>query len=90
MFIQFSLQQKLNTNLVADEDLVDVHEGMSCPVCLDVYYNAYSCHPCKHTFCEPCLRRLAKYMQDAGKIATCPICRITIDYCLRDCGKHCF
>ena len=58
-----------------------------CPVCLDFYFNAYTCKPCDHTFCEPCLRRLAKYCGASGKTTTCPVCREPIHHCQKDFGE---
>ncbi|NWS75259.1 RN180 ligase, partial [Crotophaga sulcirostris] len=50
-------------------------ESYLCAVCLDVYFNPYMCYPCRHIFCEPCLRMLAK---DNPASTPCPLCRTTI------------
>ncbi len=67
----------------------DAHESLTCPVCWDVFYNAYACQPCGHIFCEPCLRRLAKCHVSSGTLAPCPICRQVIAFCAKDHGKLC-
>ncbi|KAG7271229.1 hypothetical protein CRUP_038676 [Coryphaenoides rupestris] len=46
-------------------------------VCLDVYFSPYTCHPCSHVFCEPCLRTLAK---GTPANTPCPLCRTTITH----------
>ncbi|XP_059910589.1 neurofilament medium polypeptide [Gadus macrocephalus] len=52
-------------------------EGLICAVCLDVYFSPYTCHPCTHVFCEPCLRTLAK---GSPANTPCPLCRTTITH----------
>ncbi|KAJ0067923.1 hypothetical protein NL108_011715 [Boleophthalmus pectinirostris] len=58
-----------------EEELVS--EGLLCAVCLDLYLCPYMCHPCKHIFCEPCLRTLAK---NCPSNTPCPLCRTTITH----------
>ncbi|XP_061409294.1 E3 ubiquitin-protein ligase RNF180 [Lethenteron reissneri] len=50
-------------------------EGHTCAVCLDVYCSPYLCHPCRHVFCETCLRSLAR---DNPGSTPCPLCRVLI------------
>ncbi|KAM9338383.1 E3 ubiquitin-protein ligase RNF180 [Symphorus nematophorus] len=52
-------------------------EGLTCAVCLDVYLSPYSCQPCGHVFCEPCLRTLAK---NRPNNTPCPLCRTLISH----------
>lgn len=52
-------------------------EGLTCAVCLDVYFSPYSCQPCSHVFCEPCLRTLAK---NRPANTPCPLCRTLISH----------
>ncbi|XP_008303563.1 E3 ubiquitin-protein ligase RNF180 [Stegastes partitus] len=52
-------------------------EGLTCAVCLDVYFSPYSCQPCSHVFCEPCLRTLAK---NRPTNTPCPLCRTLISH----------
>lgn len=66
----------------------DTDESMTCPVCWDVYYNPYICRPCSHVFCEPCLRKLARYSHAAKRDTTCPICRETVQFCVIDYGPY--
>lgn len=60
-----------------DEEKEDIPEKEShtCAVCLDVYFNPYMCYPCRHVFCEPCLRTLAR---DSPSRTPCPLCRTII------------
>ncbi|XP_048876202.1 E3 ubiquitin-protein ligase RNF180-like isoform X2 [Brienomyrus brachyistius] len=52
-------------------------EGLTCAVCLDIYFNPYMCHPCGHVFCEPCLRTLAR---NCPSSTPCPLCRTPISH----------
>uniref|UniRef100_A0A3Q3J3R2 RING-type domain-containing protein n=2 Tax=Monopterus albus TaxID=43700 RepID=A0A3Q3J3R2_MONAL len=52
-------------------------EGITCAVCLDVYFSPLSCQPCGHIFCEPCLRTLAK---NRPTHTPCPLCRALISH----------
>ncbi|XP_067430023.1 E3 ubiquitin-protein ligase RNF180 [Thunnus thynnus] len=52
-------------------------EGLTCAVCLDVYFSPYSCQPCSHVFCEPCLRTLAR---NRPTNTPCPLCRTLISH----------
>ncbi|XP_019909023.2 E3 ubiquitin-protein ligase RNF180 isoform X2 [Esox lucius] len=54
-------------------------EAYTCAVCLDVYFSPYSCQPCGHIFCEPCLRTLAK---NRPTNTPCPLCRTLISQTL--------
>ncbi|KAG8598770.1 hypothetical protein GDO81_002734 [Engystomops pustulosus] len=58
-----------------DEELLKEKESYTCAVCLDVYFQPYTCHPCRHVFCEPCLRTLAR---DNPTRTPCPLCRSII------------
>ncbi|XP_068430995.1 E3 ubiquitin-protein ligase RNF180 isoform X2 [Clinocottus analis] len=52
-------------------------EGLTCAVCLEVYFSPHSCHPCGHVFCEPCLRTIAK---NRPTNTPCPLCRTLISH----------
>ncbi|XP_070707001.1 E3 ubiquitin-protein ligase RNF180 [Pempheris klunzingeri] len=52
-------------------------EGLTCAVCLDVYFSPYSCQPCGHVFCEPCLRTIGK---NQPTNTPCPLCRTLISH----------
>ncbi|XP_077601132.1 uncharacterized protein LOC144215837 isoform X2 [Stigmatopora nigra] len=67
-----------SSNSSTDEDEEEVAtEAYVCSVCLDVYFNPYMCQPCKHIFCEPCLRTLAQNWPDN---TPCPLCRTIITH----------
>ncbi|KAM8960853.1 E3 ubiquitin-protein ligase RNF180 [Pelodytes ibericus] len=72
-------QQKQAHKVSANTDEENKHmkenESYICAVCLDVYFNPYMCYPCRHIFCEPCLRTLAR---DNPTRTSCPLCRTTI------------
>ena len=53
---------------------------LMCPVCLEHYYNPHKCLPCKHVFCDPCLRRMRK--TDMNSPTKCPLCRVVIKKCV--------
>ncbi|XP_069017020.1 E3 ubiquitin-protein ligase RNF180-like [Embiotoca jacksoni] len=59
------------SDLPPDED----RDGLTCAICLDVFFSPYSCQPCGHVFCEPCLRTLANNRMEN---TTCPLCRAVI------------
>ncbi|KAM6903090.1 E3 ubiquitin-protein ligase RNF180 [Xenentodon cancila] len=52
-------------------------DGLTCAVCLDIYFSPYSCQPCGHVFCEPCLRTLTK---NHPTKTPCPMCRTFISH----------
>ncbi|XP_077442248.1 E3 ubiquitin-protein ligase RNF180-like isoform X2 [Vanacampus margaritifer] len=61
--------------LNGEEENVGDTQGLTCAVCLDVYFHPHSCQPCSHVFCEPCLRMLAKNREEN---TPCPLCRTLI------------
>ncbi|XP_037122315.1 E3 ubiquitin-protein ligase RNF180 isoform X1 [Syngnathus acus] len=63
----------LNGEEAEEED----RQGLTCAVCLDIYFRPYSCQPCSHVFCEPCLRKLAKNREEN---TPCPLCRALISH----------
>ncbi|KAM9252995.1 E3 ubiquitin-protein ligase RNF180 isoform 1-T1 [Dugong dugon] len=67
----------LNNEMSTDDEdeYTEEKESYICAVCLDVYFNPYMCYPCRHIFCEPCLRTLAK---DNPASTPCPLCRTVI------------
>ncbi|CAB1332695.1 unnamed protein product, partial [Coregonus sp. 'balchen'] len=71
-------QEQSVTGLLTDSEEED-REDYTCAVCLDVYLSLYSCNPCGHIFCEPCLRTLAK---NRPANTTCPLCRTLISHTL--------
>lgn len=66
----------------------DEPELLHCPVCIEVYCSPYKCMPCEHSFCELCLRRLAKHNHDHKKDNRCPLCREMISYCKPNAGTE--
>ncbi|XP_051794590.1 E3 ubiquitin-protein ligase RNF180 isoform X2 [Acanthochromis polyacanthus] len=69
-------QAEMVSGSVLDSEEED-REGLTCAVCLDVYFSPYSCQPCSHVFCEPCLRTLAK---NRPANTPCPLCRTLISH----------
>ena len=58
---------------------------VTCPVCMELYYRPHTCEPCKHVFCEPCLREISKQVP----ITTpCPMCRKVISKCKLNAGQY--
>lgn len=43
----------------------------TCTICMDIYFRPVRCMPCKHRFCESCLKQWHHY----SKGYWCPICR---------------
>ncbi|KAJ7988492.1 hypothetical protein DPEC_G00324120 [Dallia pectoralis] len=72
----YSQEQTLTATLTEEEE---DKEAYTCSVCLDVYFSPYSCQPCGHIFCEPCLRTLAK---NRTTNTPCPLCRTLISQTL--------
>lgn len=66
----------VNASLLDSEEEED-REGLTCAVCLDIYVSPYSCQPCGHIFCEPCLRTLAR---NRPSNTPCPLCRTLISH----------
>lgn len=64
--------------LEADAALDLVDDDLICPVCLDLLHEPFGSMPCKHRFCEPCLRRLGS---KNPMNTLCPMCRSRIMFC---------
>ncbi|XP_040053726.2 E3 ubiquitin-protein ligase RNF180 isoform X2 [Gasterosteus aculeatus] len=60
-----------------EEEEGEDSEGLTCAVCLEVYFSPYRCQPCGHVFCEPCLRTIAK---NRPTNTPCPLCRTLISH----------
>uniref|UniRef100_A0A1A7WBF4 Ring finger protein 180 n=1 Tax=Iconisemion striatum TaxID=60296 RepID=A0A1A7WBF4_9TELE len=71
--LHLEMEQAENVRLVDSE--VEDRDGLTCAVCLDVYFSPYSCEPCGHVFCELCLRTLAK---NRPTNTSCPLCRALV------------
>lgn len=80
-----SLKEKAIENPVKSswEALIEttVAEDHCCPVCMDIFCHPTTCQPCSHTFCNPCLRRLAR---GKPRLTPCPLCRKVIGSCIPD------
>lgn len=70
--------QLLEQIMTAEPELDDLDSSLMCPVCLDLLFDPYGVIPCKHTFCETCLRRIGS--KDPMN-TFCPMCRQRIVYC---------
>ena len=83
MCVRVCLRLQSLGGLLTDSEEED-REGFTCAVCLDLYYCPYSCHPCGHVFCEPCLRTLARSRPGH---TPCPLCRTLISHTLFQKGE---
>ena len=64
--------------LEAEPELDELDHAFICPVCLDLLFEPHKVDPCRHVFCEPCLRRLGcKNPMNTS----CPMCRQRISFC---------
>ncbi|XP_013415066.1 E3 ubiquitin-protein ligase RNF180 [Lingula anatina] len=66
-------------NELGDLELIKQMEGLTCSICLDLYYRPHSCYPCRHVFCESCLRQIAN---SSSTDTVCPLCRTEIKKCI--------
>merc|ERR1719411_678615 len=58
--VSFETEDANSTNNVSDDGSTPVSDPeLRCPICLDLQHQPMSLEPCGHTFCDPCLRRLA-------------------------------
>ena len=71
--------------LDAEPELDALDPSLICPVCLDLLHDPFAAIPCKHIFCEPCLRRLGS---KNPMNTLCPMCRQRIAYCEPQRGKY--
>lgn len=76
--IKSDQEQKIKEILAGEPELDNLDSSLICPVCLDLLFDPYCVVPCKHTFCEPCLRRLGS---KNPMNTLCPMCRQRVAYC---------
>ena len=62
---------------------LEIEVDLTCCICMELYYSPHSCDPCKHTFCEECLRQVCK---QTPTLTRCPLCRNVIRKCVFDKG----
>ena len=62
----------------------EVIEELSCPICYEALHWPQQLDPCKHIFCDPCLRRMADAPR--SEAAGCPMCRSEIKSCVTSTG----
>jgi len=77
-------QERVLNIINAEPELDNVDETLLCPVCLDILHEPFITIPCRHAFCEPCLRRLGS---KNPMNTLCPMCRTRIAYCDLDREK---
>jgi hypothetical protein len=79
----------VNPNTVQKEEVsleeTDIIEEFSCPICYEVLLAPQQLDPCKHIFCDPCLRRMADAPR--SEAAGCPMCRAEIKSCTTNEGE---
>ena len=68
----------------AEPEINDLDASLICPVCWDLLFDPYVTVPCKHTFCETCLRRVGS---KEPMNTQCSLCRQRIVYCEPQTGK---
>lgn len=56
----------------------------ACPLCLEVMLHPYTTSPCKHNFCQGCLRHLSSACSQRGNVCCCPLCRKPISCCVQN------
>lgn len=77
-------QRRLKEIVEAEPELDQVDPNLICPVCLDLLHDPCLAVPCKHVFCDPCLRRLGS----KNPMNTfCPMCRQRILFCQANAGE---
>ena len=69
-----------------DQDENDIIDELSCPICYEALHVPQELDPCKHVFCDPCLRRMADAPRTEA--AGCPMCRTEIKSCTTSIGKY--
>ncbi|KAF3702314.1 E3 ubiquitin-protein ligase RNF180 [Channa argus] len=74
---QMEQEQAVSVNSPLLDSEEEDREGLTCAVCLDIYFSPHSCQPCGHIFCEPCLRTLARKQTTN---TPCPLCRTLISH----------
>jgi len=72
------VEAKVRELLEAEPELEELPDDVICPVCLDLLHEPFQTEPCRHIFCEPCLRRLG---QKNPMNTKCPLCRTRIRFC---------
>ena len=68
---------------VSDDEVRVPMEDLLCPICLELLHRPHSLNPCKHIFCDPCLRRL-----NGARFHRCPVCRSPIKGCRLGKGMY--
>ncbi|XP_030844080.1 uncharacterized protein LOC115925069 [Strongylocentrotus purpuratus] len=57
-----------------EEDVPVSSQGLTCPLCLDIFDDATLLTSCGHTFCRACLKKYDLSHQDLDHMV-CPLCR---------------
>merc|ERR1712198_547202 len=78
VFYIYACTMQLRNGKIKGYQIQDDH----CPICLDVLYMPTKTYPCRHTFCNTCLKQLKQF--DRNESVKCPTCRTEIDKCLFD------
>ena len=59
-----------------------INEDLCCAVCLELLSAPIRCMPCKHMFCNKCLKAWIDEQNSC-----CPLCRQHIHRCIQDTGN---
>eukprot|EP00768_Dysnectes_brevis_P000023 gnl/Dysnectes_brevis/10056_a19377_134.p1 GENE.gnl/Dysnectes_brevis/10056_a19377_134~~gnl/Dysnectes_brevis/10056_a19377_134.p1 ORF type:complete len:140 (+),score=40.77 gnl/Dysnectes_brevis/10056_a19377_134:120-539(+) len=65
---QIATRRKRSRQAHGDEDL---ETDLNCPICLGMFRNPHTLHPCGHSFCKECIDASRR----SARGPSCPICR---------------
>ena len=77
------MESELVATTREDDGAEDAMAELLCPICLELLHRPHRLNPCRHLFCDPCLRRLNSQNHDQ-----CPVCRSLIEDCHLDQELH--
>ena len=72
------LRNTKTIGLQVDED------NCTCAICMEIKYEPIIINPCGHSFCDPCIRKVANTAAASNSVTNCPLCRTEIIECNTD------